>query len=398
MSLSLSLDEARGLLIRYHLEPTDVAGVFQRLGTVQYDPLNMVGRNPDLVFQARVPGYRIDGWLDPVYRDRVAYDAWDKQACLVPTSEWPLRRLTRAKYRPWHDHEILAAHPEAVAAALDEIDRRGPLSSLEFEDRSRVSSGHSWYGPTRIKRILRALWAEGLLVTHHRLGARHYYDRPERVIPSEHFTLTGPEDEGAYHRWILLRRYTAAGLLRPSGDASIWSACGDAPTRARALAELVEEGSLIPMHVGLPAILYHMPAAALSALSAPDPEPRVVFLRPLDSLLWDRKAVKHLFGFDYVWEVYKPTAQRRWGYYVLPFLYGNRFIGRVDSRMEGGSWKIDRWWWEDGEVKDAALLDALSKGASAFAEYLGATSIEVSDAVDHTARQALTGGSLRAIW
>lgn len=183
MTLHISREQARRFLVTYHFSPTDIIGVFARLGTVQYDPINPVGRNPDLVLQARVPGYRVDDWQAVAYRDRKIYDAWDKQACLVPVSDWPLRAMIRAMYRPYHDREIMEAAPEAAAKILAAIDAQGPMSSLEFEDRERYGDANSWYGQTRTKRLLRAMWVCGELLTHHRKNGRHYYDRPERVIP-----------------------------------------------------------------------------------------------------------------------------------------------------------------------------------------------------------------------
>lgn len=81
MTLHLSREEARRFLAHYHFQSTDLTGVINRLGTVQYDPLNPVGRNADLVFQARIPGYQVDDWQVAAYEDRIIYDAWDKQAC-----------------------------------------------------------------------------------------------------------------------------------------------------------------------------------------------------------------------------------------------------------------------------------------------------------------------------
>jgi len=238
MTLCISIEEARNFLAAYHFTPTDVPAVFAQLGSVQYDPLNPVGRNPDLVFQARVPAYQVNDWQSHAYTDRIAYDAWDKQACLVPSRDWSNRALIRRDYQPWHDREILTEHPEMAEMALREIDARGPLSSLEFEDRSQKLDGHSWLGPTFIKRTLRALWVRGILVTHHRTGARHYYDRPERVIPPMYFDTPPLLDADAYHRWIVLRRHQATGLLRTTASAEVWSTCGDAATRARAIAQL----------------------------------------------------------------------------------------------------------------------------------------------------------------
>jgi len=219
--LTLSCAEAQRFLANYHFTPTDVPGVFERLGTVQYDPLNPVGRNPDLVLQARVPGYQVDDWQKTAYTDRVVYDAWDKMACLVPMSDWPMRAVTREMYRPYHDREILQAEPAIATAILAALDSQGPLSSLEFEgDNKRYEPG-SWYGSTSTKRVLRAMWACGVVVTHHRKSGRHYYDRPERVIPPAYYNAPGLHDIHEYHKWIIARRFQAVGLLRTNSEATI---------------------------------------------------------------------------------------------------------------------------------------------------------------------------------
>src|SRR5207248_2199222 len=112
----------------------------------------------------------------------------EDQACLVPVSDWPFRARIRDVYRPYHDREILQAEAEIVTATLAAIDEQGPLSSLEFEDPTRYERD-SWYGSTRTKRALRAMWACGVVVTHHRKNGRHYYDRPERVIPPHYYNI-----------------------------------------------------------------------------------------------------------------------------------------------------------------------------------------------------------------
>ncbi|HLZ58007.1 MAG TPA: crosslink repair DNA glycosylase YcaQ family protein [Ktedonosporobacter sp.] len=394
MTIHISREQARRFLATYHFRTTDLPGVFERLGTVQYDPLNPVGRNPDLVFQARIPGYQVDDWQPFAYDQRLIYDAWDKQACLVPISDWSLRARVRELYRPYHDREILQAAPDTAEKILAALDAQGPLSSLEFEDQSRMPDKNSWYGLTQSKRVLRAMWACGMVLTHHRKNGRHYYDRPERVIPSYYYNTTPLLDEDAYHRWIIARRFQAAGLLRPTAEAAIWSACGDGATRKRAIVQLVEEGLLTPVHIGEKAWLYYMPTSALPLLDASRLDPRILFLGPLDSLLWDRKGVLQIFDFDYTWEVYKPLAQRRWGYYVLPVFYGDRFVARLDSRLDNGIWTIIRWWWEPDIIPDADLLIALRQAVSAFLRYLRANEVSVGAEVDPLARDALLNGSV----
>ncbi len=388
MILHISREEARRFLALYHFKTVDLPGVIDRLGTVQYDPLNPVGRNADLVFQARIPGYQVDDWQKAAYTDRIIYDAWDKMACLVPVSDWPMRTLVRSKFRPYHDREILAADPEGAAKILAAIDEQGPLSSLEFEDRTRFGEQGSWYGSTRTKRILRSLWACGELVTHHRQGGRHYYERPQRVIPAQHFEETPLVDETAYYRWIMMRRYQATGILRSTAEAAIWSACSDASKRKLALAQLLEAGLLTQLRIEELAGPYYVQTSALKLLDEPPANSRMIFLGPLDSLLWDRKALLQIFDFDYIWEVYKPAEQRKWGYYVLPVFYGDRFVARVDSRLDKGTWTISRWWWEPDITPDGEMLAALRIAVEEFLHYLRADGIDVGDDMDALVKQA----------
>ncbi|HEY4386848.1 MAG TPA: crosslink repair DNA glycosylase YcaQ family protein, partial [Ktedonobacteraceae bacterium] len=341
------------------------------------------------VLQARVPDYCVDDWQIAAYQDHLLYDSWDKQACLVPISDWPLRAILREMYRPYHDREILQADPETATKILAAIDRQGPLSSLEFEDRLRIADAGSWSGTTRTKRVLRAMWVCGILVTHHRRNGRHYYDRPERVIPEAHISTPLLEEKDTYHRWIIGRRFQAVGLLRANAEAAIWSACGESAIRKQAIAELLEEGALTPVAIEGKNWTYYLPTSALPLLESPSQPERVIFLGPLDSFLWDRKGVEHIFDFDYTWEVYKPESLRKWGYYVLPVFYKDRFIGRLDSRLEQQTWTIHRWWWEKDIVPDADLLTSLQIAAARFLRYLRAKVIRVHESVDKDVRAAL---------
>jgi hypothetical protein len=196
-------------------------------------------------------------------------------------------------------------------------------------------------------------------------------------------------DEAAYYRWIIMRRYQAAGILRPTAEAAIWSACDEAPKRKVALAQLVEAGQVSQIQVGELATPYYTLTSALKLLDEPLSSPRMIFLGPLDSLLWDRKSLLHIFDFDYIWEVYKPAKQRKWGYYVLPVFYGDRFVARVDSRLEKGTWTISRWWWESDITPDAELLDALRTAAEGFLHYLRADGVCIGEDVDTLVKQTI---------
>jgi uncharacterized protein YcaQ len=184
------------------------------------------------------------------------------------------------------------------------------------------------------------------------------------------------------------------GLLLKRAEASIWSGCGDSAQNKLALDQLVEAGVLTPVQVGEKALPYYMLTSTLRLLDAPLPEPRMIFLGPLDSMLWDRKTLKHIFDFDYIWEVYKPEKVRKWGYYVLPVFYGDRFVARLDSRLEKGTWTISRWWWEPDVTPGAEMLDALRLAVKQFLHYLRATGVIVGDGVDVAVRQAILSSSV----
>jgi uncharacterized protein YcaQ len=176
-------------------------------------------------------------------------------------------------------------------------------------------------------------------------------------------------------------------MLRSTAESAIWSACNEAPKRKLALAQLLEAGLLAQLQIGDLAGPYYAQTSALKVLDEPPEDPRMIFVGPLDSLLWDRKSLLQIFDFDYIWEVYKPAEQRKWGYYVLPIFYGDRFVARVDSRLEKGIWTISHWWWEPDIVLDTDLLDASRLAVENFLHYLRADGICVKDDVDALIKQ-----------
>ena len=392
-SLDLSKADARRLIANYHLMQTDIQGVFERLGSVQYDPLNPVGRNHDLVLQARIPDYKVGNWEEVVYRsaprERTLYDAWDKQACLVRVSDWAHRRIYHKIFWPRWSQRVLEPHAEAVERTLGELEQRGPLSSLAFTDQAHIRAWRgSWHGPKLVKNILRALWYTGQIVTHHRDKGRHVYSLPEAVIPARYLQQEVPKEESL--RYLIKRRHQSAGLLRPNADASLWMPITGTERRPVVNA-LAQQGELVKLEVA--GQTYHALPDVLERLEHPHPEPHMAFLAPLDSLMWDRKMLRHLFDFDYVWEVYKPEHERKWGYYVLPVFYRDNFVARFDSRLIGNTWHLYRWWWEAGVEPDTDTLGALEDAVRRFKEYLGAQEVKLPRGLGKETRAAWQNGA-----
>ncbi len=393
--LKLSKGDARRLLARYHFADHFTHGsledVFTRLGSVQYDPLNPVGRNHDLVLQARVPGYRVGDWETLAYQDRFIYDAWDKQASLVLMRDWPTRRIYHEWHKSWWDERILQAFPEAIGAVLGELRERGPLTSTAFAYQLHKPEWEgSWYGPKLTKNVLRALWHTGKVMTQARKNGHHIYDLAERVVPPELYGAA-PIPELEMLKWLVRLRHQAVGLLRPNASTEVWSLGVSSAVRRAVIAQLVQTGELIPVDVE--GVRFHALPGALTRLEQFSLPERMTFVAPLDQLVWDRKAVKHLFSFDYLWEVYVPEAKRRWGYYVLPVFYRDRFVARFGSRLKGGVWELYAWFWEPDVTPEAEMLTALSEAIRRFKLYLGADKLVLPTGLTRQTRAALTAGA-----
>jgi uncharacterized protein YcaQ len=387
-------------------EPESVLAVVDRLGSIQFDPLAVAGRNHDLVLHARVAGY-IPAWTDDLlYVRRLLFEAINKGLSILPTRELPWYRHTWDRHALLHDDGIFAEHPEAVERVLQRIRAEGPLSSLDFEREHAID----WYwGPTsRVRAVLEALGEAGVLGLARRDGNRRYYDLMERLQPADLLDQRVPEAEQVRHR--LLSRYRGHGLLGSTGTGELWNATAPARagtgsfpghSREEMLADLVERGELTPVRVDGVRGPRYLVTDELPLLAQAEREvgaqgegeagaragsdgpggtpPAVTFLAPLDPLAWDRDLLRSLFAFDYVWEVYVPAARRRWGYYVLPLLFGDRLVGRIEPRIDRASRRVRvlGTWWEPGfdPLEEPGFMAALAAALDAYRVFAGATGV-----------------------
>ncbi len=364
----MSIAVARRYLVRRHLlapprslppEPASVMRVWTGSGSLQFDPLEVAGRNHDLTLLARIAGYRRSWTEDLLYRDRALYETYNKMLSLVPTAQLPWYRITWDRHREGHAGDAFDAHAPLVEELLGRIRERGPMSSTDVEPRAAID----WYWrPTnQVRALLEALGEAGVLGISRREGNRRVYDLVERLFPAALLAEPGAEPRPAAaqapvalprdgpprgDRGVLHLDRHGHGRPRDARAATSWSSAARSPARGGGLSA----------------------ARFIARRRAPDPRRRrgrgrgggrraadadaagVAFLAPLDPLAWDRDLLLRLWDFDYRWEVYTPRAQRRFGYYVLPLLYGDRFVGRIEPRADrpATTLRILGLWWEDG--------------------------------------------------
>lgn len=395
-SITLTQTHARRFLLAHHRlwPPRQLEGkpgimeFIRHVGCIQFDPLNVAGRNPDLVLQSRVKDYR-PGLLEALlYADRQLVDGFDKVASIYPTDDWPFFARRRAHMRETHRYRT--ACPESVVqAVIETIRERGPLSSLDLKHDETLTG--FWGREVRLgNAALEMLYAAGELVVHSRAGTRRVFELAERALPAE--VLSAPDSNRTdedYQDWHVLRRVRGLGLANP-GAADCWLGIHglDGQTRRAVLARLAERGELEAMAVeGVPNRTFYVRAADVPALEAAGaeemPKPMAAVIAPLDNLMWDRSMLRWVFDFDYVWEVYKPKAQRQYGYYVLPVLYGERFAARFEPSFDKKTRQLTvaNWWWEEGVCPDEAMESALRDCLGDFARYLDASSVQLGAAV-----------------
>lgn len=337
---------------------TGAAGARAMLGAlrcVQLDPLDPIGTNADLVALARVDGLAVGD----IYRALLpghAFEHFAKERCLLPASRFALWRGQAVETPWWRNSERMRRLDEALIHDVrEEIAARGPISTAELTDRGRVDpmDWGGWKGTTRAASLaVEVLFTRCEVVVHDREGGRKRWAVPERTFASEHLHPS----THAFAETALLDRAWAAGLLsRKAGPH--WSTL--AAERTSPLPDrLVSEGRLVDVEVeGAKGRLLATP----TFLEAPvvDPDDRMRILGPLDPMLWDRALVSAAFGFDYVWEVYKPAAKRQYGWYVVPLLHRGRLVGRLEAnRGPEGGLAVQRVWWEAGAQPDLRAFDA----------------------------------------
>ena len=421
---------ARRFFIRRHLlappralpaGPDGVMAAVERLGSVQFDPLEVAGRNHDLVLHARVADYTRAVGDALLYGSRRLYETYNKGLSLVPTAELPYYRVIWDRLERAHGETTFDEHAPLVEELLDRVRTRGPLSSTDVEPRAAID----WYWrPTnQVRAILEALAEAGVLGLARREGNRRVYDLAERLFPADLLARRIGEEDQIRHK--LLSRYRAHGLLGRTGSGELWLGAhiprpdgsrDGGESRRRLTDELIAAGILVPVAIdGLKGERFVLAeespildaaavevgeaeagrgatgggdageaepgsgGAGIDAATAPgspaDGLGEVSLIAPLDPFVWDRDFTRRLFAFEYVWEVYVPQRKRRWGYYVLPILFGDRLVGRIEPRIDrkAGAVRILDLWWEDGfdPLAEPGFVDALARALDAHRRFAG---------------------------
>ncbi len=385
--MKVTAEAARRFLVaRHFLAPARslqggraaVLEVFRKFGAIQFDPIAVAGRNHDLVLHARVAGYE-PAWCDELYERREIFEATNKALSFVPTSEFPWFRHAIGRKGPRFHDAALADNAAVAEKVLERIRAEGPLSSADFE--LETGPTKNWFGlpENAVRAVLESYTVFGVIGLARREGNRRYYDLLERLLPADVLAHEVPVRQQQLHK--LLSRYRAHGLLAAGGAGGTFDRIANPPERKDLHKELVEAGALVPVEVeGVRSKRFVLPQELALLEAPPEPPASVAFIAPFDSLLWDTALLASLFDFEYVWEGFFTPAKRRWGYYVLPILFRDRLVGRIEPRIDRDRRCVEVLgaWWEDGFApgRAAGFVDAMRDALRAYLRFAGAERLE----------------------
>jgi hypothetical protein len=365
------------------------AAVFQlvrRMGFVQLDSISYVERAHHLTLSSRLHEYRREHLARLLERDRSLFEHWTHDASAVPTewfAHWKprfARAAARIRASAWWRERMGADADRIIDGVRARIAREGPLRSQDFEhERGQVSA---WWGWKPQKAALEYLWHTGELLVARRENFQKVYDLTERVLPGPHGAPAPSEEE--HTEWACSTALERLAVATPKELAEFWAAID--PARAKSWCERgVREGRVVPVLVepldggeSRPRPAYALPDWEGRFERLPEPPALTRLLSPFDPVLRDRARALRLFGFDYRFEAFVPGPARRFGYYVLPVLEGERLVGRIDPKFERaqGLLRVRRVYWEPGARATRGRVRGLKEAAGRLARFVGAEAVE----------------------
>ncbi len=352
-----------------------VERVFNTLRLIQYDPLNPCGRNTDLVLQVRIKDYHPDEYYHWLYDEKKGIECYDKELCIIPVEDFPLithRQQHTQKHPYWQP--FLKKYQAEIEEILKYINTNGPVTSADIDNKKRIAG--NWSENASVGRVaLDMLWRMGRLTIVKREKGRKYYD-----LISHAYNTAPSSGKTALAYEHILRRVNSVGLLRKSGTDEGWQGLRPTKDKTNLVNQLLKEEQLLEVVIEESKTQYIALAedqhVLESSLNKHMQQKKMVFLAPLDNLIWDRGMIHDLFGFFYRWEVYTPLAKRQYGYYVLPILFGDRLIGRIEPVLtKNKHLEIKGFWREESERWEEPEYAALEKALHAFKKYLRAQDI-----------------------
>lgn len=373
----------QGLIGQYRFIGKDGAYAYVRqAGCIQFDPVDVCGKNAELTLQSRVKNFKKTMLYDLLYEDRKLVDYADKELSIWPSEDWPYFSSYRERSRKLG--RTFKGLQKLEKQAIEYIEANGPVSSDSLPIEGEIywhSSMHwsgNWHKKSQAARsVLEQLYTDGVLIIHHKKGSRKYYDLAGKYLPGPILDAENPcKNEEEFTAWRVLRRIGAVGLLWDKNSTAFLGIDVNAEKRKKILESLTAQGKICPVAVqGIKQTFYYLsgddPLMGSIVDGSADLKPRMSFIAPLDPFMWDKSLILALWDYQYSWEIYTPADKRKYGYYTLPILSGDCFVGRIEAvpDRKGKVLMVKGLWWEPGIRQTKKLNKELEKTLIRFAAF-----------------------------
>lgn len=356
--------------------PTGAAHAVEHLGYVQIDTLAVIERAHHHILWTRVPGYE-PAHLNRLLREGQVFEHWFHAASCLPMRDYRFSLPLMAEVRDGRCRHVAQAEADVMREVLARVRADGLLSIRQL-DKAAPAVKDSWWNWDPAKRALNRLFMQGDLMVCGRLGMEKVYDLAERVRPAGLDLREPTPDEFA--RYLLDTVLRAHGVVTWAQLLHLRPGAAMKASMRRALDARLDDGSVVPLDWCVMPDAYMDAAAAEFIESTPARSDRVVrLLSPFDNAVIHRDRLSALFGLDYRLECYTPAAKRVYGYFCLPILFGDRFVGRVDCKAHRREQRFELLSVHvDEPLPDPdVFLPRLAEALQALAGFCGCRHVEV---------------------
>lgn len=386
---TISLAETRYLALHRQLlldagntgdSKKDLLKVIERLGYVQIDTISIVERAHKHVLWTRFPAFHNSMLDELIEKDKKVFEFWDHAAAYIPMKYFRFsqrrKQSYKVRYKHWADK-----NRKILKYVKDRITAEGPLQSRDFEQPGQRGA---WWDWKPAKDALEFLFHSGELVVRVRKSFQKVYDLPERYLPRNVNTTVPTEEEHSEH--LIMKEVNANGFA--SLKEMTYQRGHHRDVLPEVLNTLIESKKVLPIRIHGIEGTYYTTKGILKELNNKKDDKHVHILSPFDNLVIQRKRLSTLFNFDYTIECYVPAPKRKYGYFALPVLYGDRFIARVDAKADRkeGELKVINLFWEEGVKVNRGIEKALEVKMKELARFAGCERVNFATEAQRTRR------------
>ncbi|RPI13835.1 MAG: winged helix-turn-helix domain-containing protein [Ignavibacteriae bacterium] len=311
----------------------NVLKIIEQLGYVQIDTISVVERSHNHILWTRLPSYKQSMLHSLLEKDKKIFEYWFHAAAFLPMRDFRFSLYTKERFRKQYGNWMLK-NKKMVNFVTDRIKAEGALRSKDFEHTGKKLTG--WWDRKPAKAALECLFMVGDLMISSREGFQKAYDLTERVLP-DGINTSIPDDEEMFEH-LLLSRINSFGFASTAEAKYLRKVKPD--VMKKVIDRLIEDKKIIQIKIGELKDIYYSSEEKLKQLRKKFNSELIHILSPFDNLVIQRKSLKNIFGFDYFLECYLPSAKRKFGYFNLPLLAGNEFIGTLDAKANRAEGKF----------------------------------------------------------